>query len=491
MDDQVAVDEPVTAEQEPIRDTETATPVADDRGSRLLRRQRLAIVVMAICLVVSIGGLVASTLIKSPMQAAAETEPPVPTVLTETVERRVLVSTVVTRGTVVAAAQVTVSPPTPEGTKPVVTRVPLAAGKQVRAGDVVIEVSGRPVVALPGVLSTYRDLKPGDDGKDVAQLQRALAKLGLYSDGDDDGHFGAATKSAVRRLYARTGYDVPDTGGPGGTADRAAVQTAQSGVDAAQRAVDAMKRRIAAAGSAAPAPDEEPLAVQLAYLKKALKAAKAGLADLVAHSGPMVPAAEVVFLPAFPARIAQLSAKLGAQAPNPLLSLSAGALTVRAKPRPDQAKLLKPGMPVEIVAESVGSHKGTVTSVGTVTSDVQETGATQETAGGAEPAAAIAEGPPYVPVVVTPSAPLPAGWSYQDVRLTFSSAQTRGPVLVVPLSAVSSGADGRTTVSKMLPDSKIVRIDVRAGVSGDGFVEVTPTSAADTLEQGDQVVVGQ
>nr|BFE72343.1 hypothetical protein GCM10020092_056440 [Actinoplanes digitatis] len=252
-----------------------------------------------------------------------------------------------------------------------------------RAGDVVIEVSGRPVVALPGVLSTYRDLKPGDDGKDVAQLQRALGRLGLYHDGDDDGHFGAATKSAVRRFYARTGYDVPDTGGPGGAADRAAAQAAQSGVDAAQRAVDDMRRRIAAAGGAAPAPGEEPLNVQLAYLKKALKTAKAALADLVAHSGPMVPSAEVVFLPAFPARIAQLYGKLGAQAPNPLLTLSAGALTVQAKPHPDQAKLLKPGMPVEIVAESVGSHKGKVTSVGAVTSDVQETGTAQDTAGGA------------------------------------------------------------------------------------------------------------
>nr|BFE72342.1 hypothetical protein GCM10020092_056430 [Actinoplanes digitatis] len=129
MDEPVAVDEPVTAELEPIAGAgERPAAAADDRGSRLLRRQRVAIIVMAVCLVVSIGGLAASTLIKSPLQAAADTEAPAPTVLTETVERRVLVSTVVTRGTVVAAAQVTVSPPTPEGTRPVVTRVPLAAG---------------------------------------------------------------------------------------------------------------------------------------------------------------------------------------------------------------------------------------------------------------------------------------------------------------------------------------------------------------------------
>ncbi len=459
--------------------------------SRLIRRQRAAVMVATLCALASTAGLISSAWIRSPLQAAAETRPPTASVLTGQVEHRVLVNTIVLRGQVAATTQVTVAPAARQGTDAVVTRTPLAVGEQVNAGDLVIEVSGRPVVALPGNLPMYRDLKPDDDGKDVAQLQNALRTLGFYAGGDGNGRFGAATKSAVRRMYAKIGYDAPDTGGPGGAGDRASLQGAQAAVDAAQRAVDDLNRRIAAAGGTPPAPGEEPLAVQLGYLKKALDQARLAEAELVARTGPMLPAAEVVFLPIFPARVVRLGGRIGDQAAAPLLSLAAGALAIRAKPTPDQARLLKPGMPVDIAAEAIGGQAtGRVDTVGTVTTDRQDPAGEQSAAGGDRAGAPAIPGPPYVPVTVSPAAPLDAAWADLDVRLTVTSAQTAGPVLVVPLSAVSSRADGRTTVSKLLDNGKAVRVDVRAGASGDGFVEVTPLSPDNGLAEGDRVLVG-
>jgi hypothetical protein len=59
---------------------------------------------------------------------------------------------------------------------------------------------------------------------------------------------------------------------------------------------------------------------------------------------------------------------------------------------------------------------------------------------------------------------------------------------VVPLTAVYNGADGNTAVLKLLPDGTQQRVAVTAGVSGDGFVAVTPVDGA--LAAGDLVVVG-
>src|SRR5262245_6075285 len=56
-------------------------------GSTIRRRQRIALVVAIACAVVSTGGLVASTLVKSPRQLQAETGPPAATTLTAPVER--------------------------------------------------------------------------------------------------------------------------------------------------------------------------------------------------------------------------------------------------------------------------------------------------------------------------------------------------------------------------------------------------------------------
>jgi peptidoglycan hydrolase-like protein with peptidoglycan-binding domain len=84
-----------------------------------------------------------------------------------------------------------------------------AVGDVIHYGDVVGEVSGRPIFAVPGSLPLYRDLRQGDSGSDVVILQTLLTDLGLYS-GALDGLLGRSAMNAVAKLYTRAGYAPPD-----------------------------------------------------------------------------------------------------------------------------------------------------------------------------------------------------------------------------------------------------------------------------------------
>lgn len=479
------------------------------------RRQRLLLWVALTAAVVSTGGLVASTFVKSPAQQAAEAGAPPASVLTAPVDYRVLANTVVTRGTVAASAQYEVTPAgTTQGANtPVLTAVRTKVGARVEPGSVLLEVSGRPLIVLQGSVPAYRDLKPNDDGNDVAQLQNALKQLGHYHGGDKTGHFGPATKAAVTALYQHLGYDAPTTGGPGDEGDRSALQSAQDAVDNAQRAVDDMERQIAGGGSSTTSQSSmkqagstgsgtpsatpgsggsgsEPLQVQLQYLEKALQQAKQVQADLVARTGPMLPAAEAAFLPGFPAQVVAFSAKVGDPVKAPLITLASGQLAVTAQLTTDQGGLLKPGMKVQVASETLGLQAtGVVGAVGQVTTGG---GSNPGSSGGSDGGGSAQGqgGAPYIPVTVTPDSPLDSRWEGQDVRLTVTSAATPGPVLVVPLSAVTSGADGKATVSILQADGhSTTRVEVDAGISGDGFVAVTPVVAG-SLKAGQRVVVG-
>ncbi|MEJ3747873.1 peptidoglycan-binding protein [Actinomycetes bacterium KLBMP 9797] len=225
-----------------------------------VRSGRRGVLVVAIgSAVLSTSGLVASTFVRSPQQTAASARAPQPSLITAVVERRVLESTLVTRGQVAPATTIEVSPVTAQGaTIQVVTAVRVRPGDEVQTGRVLLAVSGRPVIALAGAVPAYRDLKPGDSGPDVRQAQTALRRLGLETGGDRAGVFGPGTKAAVRRLYARLGYDVPDTGGLGGRGDMEARDAAADAVASARRDVDALRRRIAADETAAPASSRSP-----------------------------------------------------------------------------------------------------------------------------------------------------------------------------------------------------------------------------------------
>jgi HlyD family secretion protein len=444
----------------------------------LVRRQRIALILAVVCALLATGGMVASFFIKSPQQQLAESGAPQASIITAGVTKRVLESTLVTRGTVVAGTTIEVTPVVAGAGAQVVTAVRVKAGDEIQGGRVLVAVSARPLIALPGALPAYRDLKPAGEGADIKQLQSALAALGYSTGGDRAGYFGSNTAAAVRKLYANLGYDAADTGGPGGKGDKAALKAAADTVTAAQEAVDAIQRRINAGET--PGPTEKPLAQQSADLNKALADAKQARAELIASTGTMLPLSEFVFVPSLPARVTAFSAKVGDQVKAPLITLSAGQLAVQVKLRPDQAGLLRQGMSVKLSSETLGQDSdGAVASIGEVTTDSSRT-----TGGTGEQ---IAAGTPYRPISITTAKVLPAQWAGLDVRVTITAARTNSEVLVVPLSAVSAGADGKTTVSVVNAGGSVSRVEVRAGVSGDGFVEVTPIG--ETLAVGAQVVV--
>jgi hypothetical protein len=439
-----------------------------DSGTMLARRRRLLIVVAAGAVLLSAGGIGAATMVKSPAERAASQGPPPADVLTAPVEHRVLEESVVLRGTVQAdqTSEITaVSGGGGDAVRAVVTRTPLREGATVRAGSVLVEISGRPLFALPGTLPTYRDLKPGARGADVAQLQRALGRLGHGSAPDEEGVFGAGTKRALTAFYASRGYEPLPAGADGGAE-----------LTAAQRAVTQAER----AWEDAPKGKEKTRAAQ------DLAAARAELAALAAADGPMLPAAEVAFLRGFPARVDRLQTRVGAgtAAGAELLTVSAGDLVVQGELGPEQHDLIRAGQHVEILSEATGA-----TAEGTLATVSDEANQDDGGEGDGDGAGEGSGGGGGYRVLVKPVKKLPAELAGQDVRLTVTAGSSRGKALIVPVAAISAGADGKTVVTVYGAGGQRRRTEVATGTEGDGFVAVRPLSGG-RLRAGDRVIVG-
>ncbi|MET9599649.1 hypothetical protein [Streptomyces sp. NPDC006459] len=469
-----------------------------DRGLTNRRRWVAGIAFGAILL--SGAGTAAAQLVKSPAQAAADSAAPPPSLLTAPVERRVLKDSVTLRGTVTAEQSVDVkaSGKGASAGVSVVTRTPLAAGDAVKHGAVLLEVSGRPVFALKGALPAYRDIKPGMNGQDVAQLQSALTELGHAPGGDRSGSFGAGTKAALSAYYESIGYEPTE-----------AQQDAASAVRDATKAVTEAERRLqdvrdgrqagsapggaqpsGAPGADAKAPAADPakdLGKEVKRAQTDLDDARKTLADLQAVAGPMVPVSEVVFLGGFPARVDALLARVGAEPSGKAMTVSAGALVVNGYLQAHQKGLVRKGQPVQILSESSGV-KGQAQVASVADAIARPAAAGEGTAADRGPAEGQGQAQGYL-MVVKPEAGLDPSLAGQSVRLTVEAGSTGGPVLVVPVSAVSAGTDGGTYVQVLGKDGARRRAEVTTGVTGDGYVEVRPLDGG-SLAEGDKVVTG-
>ncbi|ARX84335.1 peptidoglycan-binding protein [Streptomyces alboflavus] len=386
--------------------------------------------VIILIAVVALGGagMGAATLIKSPQQAAVETAAPPRDVLTAAVEHRVLAQSVVARGTVTASQNVDVSPAEAAGqgaSRALYTKVKVHEGTEVRFGQVLLEVSGRPVFALPGEIPAYRDLGPGTHGEDVTQLQRALSSLGRPVAPDRPGAFGPGTARAVRGLYRLLGYEPNSASTP---------QNAPDGTRGEEKAEE---------GRGRPGP------------------------------GPVVAAAEVVYLKSTPARVERVKAKVGQEAGEAALTLSAGERIIKAGVAPHEKGLIRPGQKATLLSEATG-QRATAEVVSVAQSPVTAKGEGEASTGS-------------FTVRLRPDAPLPTKFA-TDVRVQIAAASSPGKVLAVPASAISAGADSRTTVT-VESTGEPHRVEVRTGMSADGFVQVTPVGRA-ALSAGDRVVVG-
>jgi hypothetical protein len=83
-------------------------------------------------------------------------------------------------------------------------------GDVLESGDVVAEVDGWPIIALPGTFPLWRTLGPGvEDGKDVLQVEYMLASLGYAQEYDVtvDDDWTSATTDAVEAFQEDHGQD--------------------------------------------------------------------------------------------------------------------------------------------------------------------------------------------------------------------------------------------------------------------------------------------
>lgn len=139
--------------------------------------------------------------------------PSIPPVTVE-VELRVVTIESVSRGTVGFVGLREVVLPDLPG---VSESIPIATssrsdGDHVASGEVLLEVSYRPVIVLEGETPLVRDLASGSSGQDVEMLQTALVNMGLLDVAEVDGRFESATRLAIAGLYERAGYSAPLAG---------------------------------------------------------------------------------------------------------------------------------------------------------------------------------------------------------------------------------------------------------------------------------------
>lgn len=184
--------------------------------------------------------------------------------------------------------------------------------------------------------------------------------------------------------------------------------------------------------------------------------------------GMQVPVDEIVFIPALPVRVEEVTARVGDAASGPVMSVTDNQLAIDSSLPLDTAPLVKPGMPVVIDEQALG---------------VKATGVVEKVAN--TPGTHGVDGYHiYFEVRVDETPRTLEGFS---LRLTIPIESTKGAVTAVPMSALSLAPDGTSRV-QVKNDGALEYIVVEPGLSADGFVAVTPIEG--TLEPGQLVVVG-
>jgi hypothetical protein len=502
---------------------------------------RRVVVAMAAVAVVCLGaGFGLSRLIVSPGEAASRAAPPTAGPISVPVERRVLGNTVTLRGDIGYDDPSSVRVETGDlGGAAVVTGHVPEVGATLEAGAVALEITGRPVILLPGDLPTYRTLRAGVSGPDVVQLKQALRALGLDGGDPADDEYDAATAAGVQALYQKVGYDPPTVG-----ADLlAAVSTARDGVTAAQQGltaaqnalaqaqagpytqadkvgadgeVNVARAQLAAAQTCVPdpaspdpsapcqpsqvdvvaaqaaldgavarraqmdaPPDTSAARAAVSEAKDALADARTALAEAQRATLTPLPASEAVFLSSLPRRVDQVSVQRGSTVTGEVMTVSGATIQLVASAARADADLLTVGATGTIDADD-GELEVTVAEI-------------------LDPATAAAQAPSGSSDTTTsdrwrvtfalPELTQDQVWNLQgrNVRIRIPVSSTQGEVLAVPIAALTAGPGGESRV-EVLDGATSRLITVTTGLAADGFVEIT--SSAEPLEVGDLVVVG-
>lgn len=490
------------------------------------RANRTIVVIAATAVLSLAAGIALSHLVISPAQRAAEAAPPEAGAITVPVEQRELSTDLTLRGDALYDDPVSVVMETAELAGPaIVTGQVPEVGDTVEAGQVVMEITGRPVIVLEGELPVYRTLRMGSSGPDVAQLKEALTGLDLNPGADTD-VYDADTAAAVDALYAQVGYPAPEPeeGAEEGlraaqenlrmaeesyAQARAEVNRAAAGlprserlrldtaVARAERAVEAAEQREEGAEAVAQAREE--LALVRAERAEALAdpdvsaevAARDAAAQAVEEANRAVdeawrasrthlPAAEIVYVDTLPRRVDSVHVGRGDTVQGEALTISGATLQVLASVSETDAELVSEGMTAFF---TVGDEE--------IEATVAEAGATTrvraDEESGEEPGSGGAGRHEIIVVPTAISEEQRAMIVGSNVRVSIPLESTGGEVLVVPVAALTAGPGGESRVEVDRGDDQTELVVVETGLTAGGYVEVR----AEGLAAGDLVVVGR
>ena len=504
--------------------------------------------IIAVTAVVSLGaGIGLSRLIVSPAEAAANAAPPEAGPITVPVEQRALTNDIVMRGDALYEDPVGVTIETGEiGGPAVVTGQVPEEASTIEAGNVILEVTGRPVILLTGELPVYRTLRAGVSGPDVQQLRAALAALGIDAGDVTNNVYDSSAAAAVRALYAKVGYPAPTTGDEAdemikGLQD--GVRSAEEGVASAQRALNAAAdplAKVRADGAVASAqamlndanaalaecqadpapegpcptgpvaqatadlntaiaernaaynPDTADLRTGLTNAQRALTEARTALAEAQAEAITPLPASEVVYLASTPRRVDDVAVRRGSMVAGSaaVMTVSGATLQIEGTLDKNDADLIVEGTPVIITLPDGVEVPGTVQSVGAIEEDDDASGGDGGLGGG--DGGTTADPNRRKVVVVPDELTEDQRWMLQgsNVRITIPVSSTEGEVMAVPLAALTQGPGGESRVEVLDEGADTPRlVVVETGLAAGGYAEIRPVDG--DLKVGDRVVVGQ
>ena len=405
---------------------------------------------------------------------------------------------------------------------PVVTGHVPQAGAQLDPLSTALEVSGRPLIVLPGALAAYRTLKYGMTGADVVQFKQAMRAVGLDAGDPANPVFDEAAANSIPTLYAKIGYSPPaaaegtsaavtaarsaersaedaltsaqnDLSAASAGPSAVAVQQADNSVRSAQRALDSAKAAtptdsdqvanlqdaldlaITERHALDVAPNTSAQRLAVASATRSLAEARAALVLANQNALPVLPLSEVLFVPQLPVRVDKVDAHQGERLGGAAMTLSGTTVALTGSVDIGDAKLLKTADAATFDLPGGGKHPATVTSI--------------------TPGATASDRPT---IVLTP-APLSADQmkelAGQNVKVEVPVGATKGAVLNVPEAALSAGPGGETRVQVVDGDpragAKAVThlVVVDTGLAAGGQVEVT--SKRGVLRKNDLVVVAR
>lgn len=212
----------------------------------------------------------------------------------------------------------------------------------------------------------------------------------------------------------------------------------------------------------------EPVTVTAEQLAELNPAGTGIIPGSQSSEGIHVPADEIVVVSEAPVRLAELLVVVGEVIDGPVGTMTGATVAIDSSVPIESAGLIDEGMEVVIDEPDLG---------------IEASGTISRVAG--NPGTDGVDGfHVYFEVQVDGA---PVNIVNASVRLTIPIESTGQAVLVVPVSALSLGADGSSQVQRQVGDS-LETVVVEPGLSANGLVEVAPVDGE--LEVGDLVVVG-